>query len=151
MSIRDAKQFLIEDLSAIIGATTTYSDTLDFGATASMDPGKGTQQYVNIHFGPDTVADTNAVITISVLEGTTATPTTTGHILSTPAYTAVQFNAAQALSKDGGVRICIPLPPVDVQLRYMRLKIVTGTAGWTAGTINAWLGSAPVVTNLHFV
>jgi hypothetical protein len=151
MGIRDDKQFLIENLSAIIGATTTYSDTLDFGSTASMDPGIGTQQYININFGPDTVADTNMTFAITVVEGATETPTTTGYILITPTYTKAQFDAAKALNKDAGVNICIPLPPRRVQLRYMRLKIVTTTAGWTAGTINAWLGSAPTWTDLVFV
>jgi hypothetical protein len=148
MAIRDDKQFFSEDLSAIIGAATTYSDTLDFGSTASMDPGIGTQQYININFGPDTVADTSMTFAITVVEGAAATPTTTGYILITPTYTKAEFDAAKALNKDAGVNICIPLPPRRVQLRYMRLKIVTTTAGWTAGTINAWLSSAPIWTDI---
>lgn len=151
MAIRDDKLFLMEDVSAIIAATTTYSDSLDFGSTASMDPGIGTQQYININFGPDTVADTSMTFAITVVEGATDTPTTTGYILITPTYTKAQFDTAKALTKDSGVNICIPLPPRKVQLRYMRLKIVTTTAGWTAGTINAWLSSAPVMTDLVFV
>jgi hypothetical protein len=151
MAIRDDKQFFSEDLSAIIGAATTYSDTLDFGSTASMDPGIGTQQYININFGPDTAADTSMTFAITVVEGAAATPTTIGYILITPTYTKAQFDTAKALNKDAGVNICIPLPPRRVQLRYMRLKIVTTTAGWTAGTINAWLSSAPTWTDLVFV
>lgn len=151
MAIRDAMQFFSEGLSAIIGVATTYSDTLDFGAPVSMDPGIGTNQFINIVFGPDTVPAAGMTFDITVVEGATETPTTTGYILITPTYTKAQFDTAMALSKNTGVTICIPLPPRVVQLRYMRLKIVTTTAGWSAGTINAWLGSTPVKTNIVFV
>ncbi len=137
--IRDAKLLLNDDTSLASGwgAGTVYSDTLDFGA-ANRQPGMGgDDMWLNIQFGKDTAINATGTVTITLLEGSTATPTTTGYIFTTPTYSHDQIEAPLKLS--------FKMPKRSSSLQYLRLKYVVGTADFTAGTLNAWIGTAPIV------
>lgn len=138
MSIRDKKTYLFDATSLASGWTagTVYSDSLNFGA-ANRQPGTGKEdQFLNIEFGNDTLCNAGTTLTITLLEGSTATPTTTGYLLVTPTYTHDYIERP--------LRLSLPMPKRSSSLQYLRLKCVVATADFTAGTLNAWISNTPI-------
>lgn len=122
--------------SVITSATSFYSDTLDFGA-ASRDPGMiHPALYWNLVIGVDAAMGATGTLLFILLQGSTATPTTTGMLLTTPTFTHDEI--------EKGITWSQPIPVIRDALRYMRVKVTCATDFPTAGTMSSWLGLSPV-------
>lgn len=141
----DAKLLFAEDLAFETSATTAYStNEVDFGAgkdawgTALANPkiGQGSPIYVNIVITTGcTPTASTPTVTFNVVGGTATAPTTVQQIIAS----AVGYATLVA-----GYKFCVPLQVDPAIARFIRIQVVTGTNGMSAGAYSAWLSDAPL-------
>lgn len=141
----DAQLLLSEDLAFEAGATTAYStNEIDFGAgldafgaaLANPNVGQGNPMYLNIVIPVTCVATAGSpTVTFNLVGGTATAPTTVIQQLA-PAIGVATLVA--------GYKLSFPLRAAPAIPRFVRLQVVTGVNGMSAGTYTAWVSDCTV-------
>ena len=125
-------------------ATTEYSpNEIDFGAgkdawgnaLAHPSAGVGTPLFLNIVFPQAASTGSSPTLTINLVAGTATTPTTVVQIIC---------SLVAAATITAGYKMSVSLNIKPEFARFIRLQVVAGTAGFTAGTYIAWISMSPV-------
>jgi hypothetical protein len=142
MTAIDAKALLSEDVALPSTATTEYStDEIFFGAgkdafgttLANPDIGMGEPVFLNIVMTAAGASSGSGTVAMNIVHGASTAPTTVLLQVCT-GQTAAMLVAGKTFS------VALPRPQM---LAYMRLQVVTTTAGFESGTYTAWLSPVP--------
>lgn len=144
MSAIDNKLLLSEDVALPATATTEYStNEIDFGAgkdafgavKASPNIGYGTPVYLNFVMTAAAASAGGGTLAVNIVHGASTAPTTLLLQIATG------LAAATLVS---GYKRSVAIPAAPATLRFLRLQLVTTTAGFESGTYEAWLSEAPI-------
>lgn len=143
--ILDDRLEFADALALNTGAAGTYNlgDVIDTKST-TIDPNttkdlEGSELYLVVRIGTAATSGGSATLQVRLVSDDTATPsTTTATVHATSAAIAVA-------SLTAGATVMVTRLPAGSYERYVGIQQITGTAAFTAGTLDAFLVSDPAL------
>lgn len=143
--ILDDRLEFADALALNTGAAGTYNlgDAIDTKST-TIDPNttkdlEGSEMYLVVRIGTAATSGGSATLQVRLVSDDTATPsTTTATVHATSA-------AIPVASLTAGATVMVTRLPSGSYERYVGIQQITGTAAFTAGTLDAFLVSDPAL------